>query len=67
MASQEETCWNCGAAYAPAARPDTMRAAPIADARWDDDGGTSVVVTNGVDDPVTAKVRLAVDSGARIA
>jgi hypothetical protein len=36
MARQEEVCWHCGAAYAPALRPVALVTA--AD-RWDDDGG----------------------------
>lgn len=43
MASQEETCWSCGAAYRSVDRTHATTAA----ARWDDDGGPSVVMTNG--------------------
>jgi hypothetical protein len=40
MARQQEVCWNCGTAYAPALA--VGRAAPVAAAAddcWDDDGG----------------------------
>jgi hypothetical protein len=41
MARQEETCWSCGAAYAPAraAAGGPRMTALTAAARFDDDGG----------------------------
>ena len=38
MAGQEETCWNCGAVYAPA-HPALAPPLTAADERWADDGG----------------------------
>lgn len=60
MAGQEATCWSCGAAYAPVGRSSTTTTAATAGARWDDDGGRSVVATNGIGPVAPTPVRVAV-------